>query len=304
MKIRITVLLIALLGILGNVYSQVKMMDESDREIKKTIEEFIMKDILSSTVYRYDIDSGAVGTEAEKISKTVIDLSNRILSIITFYPNYSRTVVSFNESNDITDIIIYYADNSVMSRIKTNYDKNRKVSEKIYYFGSSYTFRIKNNYTSGKVSGQEYLDSAGKKLSYSKIFYDNADRLIEEDKYNQYDSLEITYSYLYDDRGNCTEEMITYPVSKIISKTEFKYNADNRVTEKISYGTGNKVTSRNILKYGDNGKLSEDSMYGIDEKLMNKMNFKYDENGNKAVWKYSDLNDEIEYLYRVVYNEK
>jgi hypothetical protein len=304
MKIKLVVLIIILTGFFGSAFSQIKLMEESDLEIKKRIEEFIVKDIVSATTYRYDVDSGVVGTEPEKISKNVIDLNNRIFTMLTFYPNYSRTIISFNEKNDITDIVIYYSDNSVMSRIKTNYGKDMNVEEKIYYFGNSYTFKIKNIRKSGNIISQEYLDSLGKKLNYSKLFYDNQGRLIQEDKYNFFDSLEISYSYLYDENGNNIEESVTYPSSNIISRTTKKYNSENRVTEKIYYSNGSKISSRNVLEYDEKGRLKGDYSYAIDDKPVNLIEFIYDEKGLITQWKFSDRQEDIEYLYKIVYNEK
>jgi hypothetical protein len=304
MKFRPAIVLIILLGFFGTASSQVKMMDESDLEMKKLIEGYIAKDIVSSTLYRFDVDSGVVATEPEKISKTVLDMNNKIMSLISFYPNYSRTIVSFNDINDITDITIYYQDNSIMSRIKTKYETNSKVKEKIYYFGSSFTFKVNNIYSSGNLIMQEYVDSLGKKLSYSKLFYDNSGNLIEEDKYNVMDSIEIIYSYLYDGIGNCTEELITYPSSNIISKTVKKYNPENRLAEIVNYGIGDKITSRNVYKYNESGKMTEDFLYSLDDKLAITNTYTYDENGNKSVWIYNDLNEDANYIYKIVYNEK
>jgi hypothetical protein len=304
MKFRLLLALIISLGFFGTVSSQVKMTKESDLEIKKIIEEFIAKDIISSTLYRFDVDSGVVGTEVEKIRKTVIDKNKNILSIISFYPNYSRTVVSFDNNNDLTDITIYYQDNSVMSQIKTIYENDRKIKEKIYYFGNSFTFKVSNFYSSGNIIKQEFTDSLGKRLSYSKLFYDNSGNLIEEDKYNTMDSIEIVYSYLYDGKGNCTEELIKYPSSNITSKTVNKYDSDNKLVEKINYGIGDKVSSRNVYKYDASGKMIEDFIYSIDDKLTIKNEYSYDENGNKSVWIYNDFNEDANFIYKIVYNEK
>jgi len=304
MKHKLAIIILLVTGFFSVSNAQIKLMEESDLEIKKRIEEFIVKDIISATTYRYDIDSGVVGTEPEKISKNVIDLNNRIFTMLTFYPNYSRTIISFNEKNDITDIVIYYSDNSVMSRIKTKYGKDMKVEDKIYYFGNSYTFRIKNIWKSGNIVSQEYLDSLGKKLNYSKMFYDNQGRLIQEDKYNFFDSLEISYAYQYDENGNNTEETITYPSSNIVSKTTKKYNSENKVTEKIYYSNGSKVTSRNVLNYDEKGRLKGDYSYSIDNKPVNLIEYTYDEKGLISEWKISDLQEDIEYLYKAVYNEK
>ncbi|MBI5403454.1 MAG: hypothetical protein HY959_08635 [Ignavibacteriae bacterium] len=304
MKIRLLIVLIIVAAAGRFLPAQVKMMDESDLEIKKLIEGFMMKDIVSSTVYRYDIDSGVVGTEAEKISKMALDMNSRLFTVTELYPNYSKTVIKFNDNNDIYDIGIYYADNSLMSRVKTAYESDGKVKEKIYYFGNTYTFKIENKYSSGNLIRQEYTDSLGKIQNYSNLFYDNAGKVIEEDKYNSFDSLEITYSYSYDGNGNCTEELMAYPSSKIILKTVKKYDSNNRITEKMNYGAGEKISSRNIYKYNESGKLSEESIYSIDDKLTIKYEYFYDENGNKTSWKYTDALEDIEYLYKIVYNEK
>ena len=304
MRFRLLLVITIMLGVFGTVSSQIKMMQESDLEIKKIIEGFIAKDIISSTLYRFDIDSGVVGTEPEKIRKTVIDKNKSILSIISFYPNYSRTVVNFDNNNDLTDVTIYYQDNSIMSRIKTVYESDKKIKEKIYYFGNSFTFKVSNFYSSGNTIKQEYTDSLGKKLSYSKLFYNNSGNLIEEDKYNILDSLEIVYSYSYDGKGNCTEELIKYPSSNITSKTINKYDSDNKPVEKINYGIGDKVSARNVYRYDASGKIIEDFIYSIDDKLTIKNEYSYDENGNKSVWIYNDINEDANYIYKVVYNEK
>jgi hypothetical protein len=295
--------ILMLFGLIGFSYPQIKVIQESDMKIKKTFEELAEKGINSVTIYRYDVDSGVVSTEADKLSKTIINLSNNTLTEITFSPSYSKSVAKFNDSKNISELSLYYSDNSLMSKVKTEYDKDNKIKDKIYYFGNSMTFKTENVYSSGNIVKQIYMDSLGKKLNYSSMFYDNSDRLIEEDKFNSKDSIEIIYHYMYDDAGRCTEETITYPEANYMSKNEYKYNSNGNKTDAVFYGMGGKITSKSKFKYNNVGLMTEETSYSIDDNLIWKNEYKYDDKGNKLEWKYTDFIEGMDYLYKVVYDE-
>jgi len=296
--------IIFVFGICNISLPQFKVISESDLQIRKTMENYIEKNINAVNTYRYDIDSGVVGTEAEKISSVVLDLNKKTYTEYTYYPNYSKSVMVFDNNNNITDISIYYQDNSLTSRVITNYESKNEQKNKIYYFGNSMTFKVENKYSSEKIVRQDYVDSLGKIISYGKIFYDNSGNLIEEDKYNMNDSLDIVYQYSYDNSGNCIEEIVNYPSADYTSKSMFKYDNRRNKVESVMYGIGGKMTLKNRYKYSESGLLIEETSYSLDDKLTAKNEYRYDENGNKTEWKYTDLVEDFEYLYKYVYNEK
>jgi len=281
--------------------SQYKIILESDINLKKTIVNYSEKNIISVNMNRYDIDSGALNPEFEKISRRIFEIDKNIFTEIIFYPNFSRTVVTFNPSKNVTDISIYYSDNTLTSRVVTNYETGDKVQDKIYYFGSSMTFKTKNIYSSGKIVRQDNVDSLDNILNYSKLYYDDSGNLIEEDKFNANDSLDIVYQYSYDKSGNCTEEIINYPSINYTSKIVNVFNDKGNKTESTSYGIGGKITTTDKYKYNDMGLLTEESSNSFDNKIIKKSEYKYDDRGNKTEWKFKDFNDDIEYLYKYEY---
>jgi hypothetical protein len=296
-------------GIYNVSHSQFKIIMESDLQIKKIVENYSKKNINTVSTYRYDIDSGVVSKDFEKISLEVLDLNKNTITEINYYPNFSRTVMTFNSDNNITNISTYYSDNTLTSKVITIYETDSKVKEKIYYFGVSMTFKSKNTYSSGNIVRQDNVDSLEKNLGYSKMYYNNSGNLIEEDKFNTDDSLEIVYQFSYDNSGNCTEEVINYPSVNYPSvnytnKIIHKYNGKGIKTESTEYGIEGKLTLKSKYKYNDIGLLIEESSYSFDNKLIKKSEYKYDENGNKSEWKFVDLIEGIEYLYKYVYNEK
>lgn len=303
-KILLVALLIFVSGIFNANYSQIKLINETDLKIKKTFEDYASQSVNTATLYRYDVDSGAVSEEGEKISKTTIDLNKNTLTDISFTPNYAKTVVTFDKNKNITDASIFYSDNTLMSRVITNYETNGTVKNKIYYFGNSMTFKVNNKYSSGNLVSQDYVDSLGKKISYSKFSYDNSNNLIEEDKYNQQDSLELVYKYTYDNDGNCTEENTNFPGAGYSTKVVNKYDSKGNKIESSVYGASDKLSSKTEYKYNDGGLITEESTFSPDNKLVSKNEYKYDEQGKKIEWKSHDFNDDIEYLYKIIYDEK
>jgi len=303
-KIFLILVLIVTAGAFNLSYSQIKLITETDSKIKKTYENYIEKFVNTVTLYRYDIDSGEVDSESEKISKTFVDLNKNTLTDISYYPNYSKTVVAFNDSKNISDVSIYYSDNSLMSRVITKYETDGNVKHKIYYFGNSMTFKTINSYSSGNLVRQDYVDSLGKNLSYSKLYFYNSNMLIEEDKFNQADSLEIVFQYSYDNAGNCIEENVNYPGASYTSKIVNKYDDRGNKTESVMYGIGDKITSRSEYKYDDKSLMTEESTFSIDNKPVTKNEYKYDEYGKKTEWKSYDFKEDLEYLYKIIYDEK
>lgn len=282
---------------------QIKVITDSDLQIKKTYENCIKNDVKEVTGTRFDIEEGKVSDESEKINKINVDLSKSEITEITFYPNYSKTVATFNEKKNVKDVSIYYANNTLMSRVITNYEfDNVNIKNKIYYFGNSMTFKTEYTYSSSSAVRLDYVDSAGKTNGHSKLFYDNANRLIEEDKYDEIGTLEIVYLYFYDKSGNCIEENISYPQANFISKIYYKYDKRGNVAEKTVFSLSDKMTSRNEYTYNDEGLLLEDVSYSIDGKVVSKSTYKYDDKGNKTEWRYTDFTDEIDYLYRYEYS--
>ena len=161
-KIFLILVLTVIAGVCNVSYSQIKLISETDLRIKKTFENYVEKSVNTVTLYRYDVDSGQVDSESEKISKTTVDLNKNTLTDISYYPNYSKSVITFNDSKNVSDVSIYYSDNSLMSRVITKYEADGSVKYKIYYFGNSMTFKTVNTYSSGNLVRQDYVDSLGR----------------------------------------------------------------------------------------------------------------------------------------------
>lgn len=290
------------LGMVCSVFSQLKIISESDAELKKLFEFYKEKGIQSISTIRYDVEDGKITEDKEKISQITIDATKNSYTEITYYPNYSKSVTTFNEGLNVKDISIYYSDNNLMSRVITNYESDNSIKNKIYYLGNSITFITNYFYSSGNVIKIEYVDSTEKIINSSKLFYDSSDRLIEEDKYNEFDSLEIVYQYSYDKMDNCVEEIISYPQVNHTSKTLYKYDKNGNKTEKIVYSSGDKLIMRNEYIYNDKGLLIKEIVYSIDNKITSENNYNYDEKGLKTEWRYKDYIEEFEYLYKYEYS--
>lgn len=298
----IALVIILTIFLINITYSQIKIVYESDIQNKKIFEYYAEKNITSINIIRYDVDSGIVSTEFEKTSTVKINANNNTYTEITYLPNYSKTVITFNGQKNVTDVSIYYSNNALMSRVVTNYEPDNTIKNKVYYFGNALTFKTNNKYSSGNIVEQEYVDSLGKLSSYSKIYYDNSNRIIEEEKFNEVDSLEIVYKYAYDNAGNCIEEQINYPQANYSSKIFYKYDNKGNKIEKTVYGMGDKLISRNEYKYNDKSLLIKETAYSIDNKVTSESDYVYDDNGNKIEWRYKDYMEEFEYLYRYEYN--
>lgn len=299
-KIVLLILTFALCGI-NIAFPQIKVITESDNTLKKNYEDCIKKGIKSISTYRYDVDEGVLSAEMEKVSVVTVDAEKRTYTEINLTPTYSKTVSTLNEQNNVIDVSIYYSDNSLMSKVVTEYESGDRVKDKIYYLGNAFTFKADNIYSSGNIVEQDFVDSLGKTHSYSKLYYDNSARLIEEDKFNENDSLDISYKYVYDESGNCTEEITDYPQAKYLSKVIYKYDKNGNVIEKTAYGLGNKLLSKSEFKYNEDGLFSKEIGYSIDNKVTLESEFKYDGDGNKTEWRYADYIEDLEYLYKYDY---
>jgi len=286
-----------------NSFSQEKLIEESDLALTKKIERFYTLNLQSEVTSRYEIEDGVMDSTSDLTSQLILDRNNNRFTEINYYPSFTKTEATFDGDKKITDITMFYENGIQMSKVTTEFNPDGKIKEKKYYFGDSYTFRIQYNYIdNNNIDKLIYYDPEGTIINYSYFTYDNNGNILSELKYNQNDSLEMKYYYEYDKKGNCKREInsISNVATELVK--EFKYDKENNLTE---IG-GNIVGSNNIqpltkYKYDAAGNVVEETNFGNDGKITTVNHCEYDSKGRKIECKYKDFIENIEYIYKTIY---
>jgi hypothetical protein len=285
------------------IFPQEKIIEDANRGIKKNIENLFNLGIKSSLTYRYDVDEGIVDTTAELVSETTLDRDNNRLTEINYFPSYSKTVNTFDENKNIVNIAMFYENSSQMSKVMTEYNLNGNIKEKIYYFGDNFTFRVNYKYDNkNNINRLMYYDSSDNVLNYSVLSCDKNGNIESENKYNQYDSLEIKYSYEYDAQNNCLKEITAIPNATIFNIKEFVYDKNGNLTEEYeNQVNGKEIEKKIIYKYNKSNLLEEETHLKANNDVLIKIVYNYDRQGKRTGWTFKDFVEKIEYLHKINY---
>jgi|GEM_PF-2716462 hypothetical protein len=285
-----------------NTYCQEKLIEESDLAITKKIERFYTLNLQSEVTFRYEIEDGEMDSTSDLASQLILDRNNNRFTEINYYPSFTKTETTF-DGKKITDVTMSYENGIQMSKVTTDYNPDGKIKEKKYYFGDSYTFRIHYDYNdNNNIDKLIYYDPEGTIINYSYFTYDKNGNILSELKYNHNDSLEMKYYYEYDKGGNCTKEINS--ISNVATEMvkEYKYDKENNLTEVGS----NFIGSNNIhliikYKYDAAGNPSEETHFGVDGKIGSVNHCEYDNKGRIIECKFKDYIENIEYVYKTIY---
>jgi hypothetical protein len=152
---------------------------------------------------------------------------------------------------------------------------------------------IYTNDKNGNVTSKTYYNTAGNVVKREFFFYNENGKAIGYEKYNS-GKLISKESYSYDDSGKIKE------INYTGGRTEYIYDDDNKLTEKIVYNTSNTVFSRSKYEY-DNRKLTDETISGMDGAVIGKILYTYDERGSQIARQYYNSDDVIEKETKIIY---
>jgi hypothetical protein len=235
-------------------------------------------------------------------------------SSITDYMDYTKIVRQDNYKKDNTEPSYYWAydyyedgkkkmsEYYMKNKLKRRYlytcnDEGKEVKDTVktskvcylteYNADSSYVKVYRNTDSKGKVRKQRYTYSKdGRLLSYESV---NAEGIKS-----------FNYSYEYDDNGNKTNYTY-YKKSKLYLQEKFKYNANNKLVEKIRYNDKAELWHRSITKRDSDDRVIETAEFNHKDEITSKTQYQYDEKGNKTK-KIVYIKDEIKTEYNYIYD--
>lgn len=204
------------------------------------------------------------------------------------------------------------------------YDDNEKIVEYGQYDGKGNIYRVTKiqKDENEKQIKKTICDSKGNLKQYYIITIDDNGNEIELKNYNNKNELFYLQKNKYDVNGNVISKIGGAPESVKVSTTEFEYNSNNKIIQKIHYdyygsnntqtyiydSNGNEVISELFKSNGDYTKFISTydqqnnilTQYWYDkdgnQKQWNNWEYQYDKQGN-WITKKSFFNGELDLVY-------
>ena len=149
---------------------------------------------------------------------------------------------------------------------------------------------------SGMLTKSESINYINRRSSRSEDIYDENEKLIKRNSFNNEVMEEITI-YRYHPKGNLalverlgTGKLFPSDTDELNEKHITRFDLNGNIIESIKSRDG-VILSRSVLNYDENRNVLERIDYEKDDKLSSKESFTYDENG-KIIEKYTVCNDE------------
>ncbi len=153
----------------------------------------------------------------------------------------------------------------------------------------------------GKLVSTKTYSSTDSLRSIKTSTYNNEDRLIKEVDWQPEAGIIGVYEYLYDSIGNKRSQNVLDEKGRLLSKWEYLYNDNNKITTNIRYDGNNKIKARMVNCFDSikairfvlhfdttNIPKSIDSTIWISKNICKEINFK----NNKSTVEYKDTYDD------------
>ena len=195
-------------------------------------------EIISIKKFKYDnknkiLEENFVLGDNSDVAKYLYDVNDNNIEL-TYYRNGEiaiKHVNIFDSKHNLIDYRLYEYDGSLRFKILSKFNnKNLKIETENYYLNGN-SFTISNKKTNK---------------------YDNKGNLIEEKSYDEKGNLNYTYKFVYDDKNNEIEKILSK--DNIITKDKRNFDEFGNCIEGIEYSNDNfKSKFANNYKYDKKG---------------------------------------------------
>lgn len=145
----------------------------------------------------------------------------------------------------------------------------------------------------GSITSKTYYNTNGDLIKHELFFYNESGKAIGYEKYNS-GKLHSKESYIYDDSGKVKE------IDYTGGRTEFIYDTNNNIAEKIVYNNSGSIFSRSKYEY-ENGKLITEILLAPEGTITEKIVYSYDDKGNQISKISYNSDDVIEKETKIIY---
>lgn len=183
--------------------------------------------------------------------------------------------------------------------VKTDFMYNEETEE--WVENKSYTISYNEFDPNGNVIKERSYNSAGEFHEFNDYVYDDKGFLIEKIIYLDEDEIAERAVYTNDASGKHLKKTTIYQESSE-DYTEYSYDNDGRIVEKVRKDEDGYVEERATIEYNGD-KIIAEVNYGLENALIQKTSFVYDEAGNMVSAKYEDYLDGDITRTDTVYNE-
>ena len=158
--------------------------------------------------------------------------------------------------------------NKTETQMLFKYDKEDNLIETKNFYNNKLSDLLITTYNDGKRVGSIVKDDKGDTILTITPEYDSNAKLIKETRKNS--SVNIVYTYKYDDKGNLTEMVDDQ------TKRYYNYDEKGNVSEHKMYLLDGRRQLRLVFKYSSNGLQNEVLRFDNNEKPVLNTSFKYE----------------------------
>lgn len=161
-------------------------------------------------------------------------------------------------------------------------EDGNKIEDVRYNPDGTINKQYKYHCKSGVRTLQEQFDGEGKVIRIIKYIYDSKGNCTEDNSYGPEGDHEKKYTYLYDDNGNIIEDK-SFSNEGVLGKIfKYKYDDSGLKIENIRYYPDGSFDKKITYKYDDNRNVIEELCLkeNGETKWKNTYQYKYDKTGN------------------------
>lgn len=205
----------------------------------------------------------------------------------------TRSVKSYNLSGWITENIEFDADNMVLQKEVSMFDKKEnKIEEWLYNENNELEQRTKMKYNAQNLPVQIIVeDDKGKKIQQSTYVYDEQGYLTQLIGYDDRGKMSEKSYYTYDQRGNLTKYIGYGQFDN--RKIYYKYDANNKITEQLCTDIKDNFTEKIIFQYENQGKFEKRISIDLNNNVLSTIIYKYDDYNNLLEFTHTDKDGAI-----------
>jgi hypothetical protein len=211
---------------------------------------------------------------------------------------YEISTFWFNDAGFLTYHTIQSAQFGKIYELVIEYDDEGLIS-KLYQYGKdrkSCEIRTFQHFFSPRSIEKVQFDTAGNRKWKRRVFYDDKGNMIENQKLNALNTIEVVDKYTYNEYDDVIER-VAYDLRKrkkvLHYKIDYEYDHKGNMLSKVEYYDVDKY-HRSTYEYDGNGNLLLEIFYTDDNSISYKSQYEYDNQNNKIT--YSSL-DEIDRVH-------
>lgn len=192
--------------------------------------------------------------KGNKASETGFDGANKFTNLFTYDGNGKISEISYKTDNVLTErrsfrhtgnimeMIIYNANNVILSKETTKFDSKNNVMEETKYVQDNVMQKANYSYDNAGNKVEESKENLGKLAYRRKYTYNNQGKIIQITEEKEDVKPFISYMYKYDAKGNLIEEKWKKDPENEYSTKVHKYDSRGLLLETQSYNASFKVS--------------------------------------------------------------